>query len=150
MLTTLRRIKKELEESGPVYAMLALSIFLIIMVAIGFVHSLNTDRVQTEVTGSGETKGIYEYEVMSVFQYTETKTNSIGAVLATNVCYAFTYIDENGDLQSVQGFRDLKGGLTKVSLSQDAVDRYIVVCSGLTEYRILSLSKETLQNLTFK
>lgn len=139
MLTTLRRIKKELDESGPVYATLALTIFLIIMVAI-----------DTEVTGSGETKGTYEYEVMSVFQYTETKTNSNGAVLATNVCYAFTYIDENGDLQSVQGFRDLKGGLTKVSLSQDAVDRYIVVCSGLTEYRILSLSKETLQNLTFK
>ena len=147
-MKTFRRIKKDLEEYGSGYLMLALTILLIVAFFVGLVHSYDAVKTQAEATRPSEIQGTYEYEVMSVFQYTETKTNSSGAVLSTDVCYAFTYIDENGDLQSVQGFRDLKGGTTKVSLSPDLVDRYIIVSSGLTTYQFLTLSKETLKNLT--
>ena len=147
-MKTFRRIMKVFEEDIGVYVLIVLTMLLTAALAVGIVHSFDSDKTQTGTTQPSVAQETHEYEVMSVFQYTETKTNSSGAVLSTDVCYAFTYIDENGELQSVQGFRDLKGGITKVSISPDIVDRYIIVRSGLITYQYLTLSKETLKNLT--
>ncbi len=86
---------------------------------------------------------ISEYEVCSVMQYAETKTNQFGGVVDTDVCYAFTYIDDDGALKSVEGFQHFDHGLTKVCLSD--MDKYVT--DSMTDARTLYLSRETLEKL---
>lgn len=90
---------------------------------------------------------IHSYDVLSVFQYASPVTNKMGGVVRTDVRYAFTYIDDNGNLQSVDGFRHLEYGLTKVCYGEN--DKYVVDSYG-ENMRYLYLSKETLSALTGK
>jgi len=83
------------------------------------------------------------YEVLSVFQYTRTTTNNLGGVISTDVCYYFTYLN-NGKLWSVENFRHLEYGLTKVCIGEK--DEYVV--DTMRDNRTLYLTKETLGKLT--
>lgn len=88
-----------------------------------------------------------EYEVLSVIQYIATKTNGYGGVQGHDLCYAFTYVDENGELKQVDKFKHLEYGLTKVLIGD--TNKYVIE-NGFDDYRYLYLTKETLQNIETK
>ena len=87
---------------------------------------------------------IERYDVVSVYIYAKQNTTNFGAITSTDVCYAFTY-DANGSLKSVEDFKHLEYGLTKVTLGDK--DTYIINNNGETT-RILQLTKATLSKLT--
>ena len=84
------------------------------------------------------------YEVVGVAKYARVKTNAMGGVLNTDICYAFEYIDGNGNLKSVDDFEHLEYGLTKVVVGD--TDAYIINTNG-EDTRTLQLTKETLKNI---
>lgn len=87
---------------------------------------------------------IHTYEVVGVAKYVRTKTNTMGGVLDTDICYAFEYIDGNGNLKSVADFEHLEYGLTKVVIGD--TDAYIINTNG-EDTRTLQLTKETLKTI---
>ena len=89
-------------------------------------------------------KNIYRYDVVSVSQYIETKTNNWGGVIDTDVCYHFQFL-QGDDLKSVDGFQHLEYGLTKVIVGDK--NMYIVDKNGFDEYRYLQLTEETLKTM---
>lgn len=89
---------------------------------------------------------IQNYDVLSVFQYAKPVTNGFGGIIRVDVCYAFTYLDSSGNLQSVNGFQNLEYGLTKVCYGES--DKYVVDSYDNTKY--LYLSPATLSSLSGK
>ncbi len=85
-----------------------------------------------------------EYEVCSVKQYVFTKTNNFGGVVDTELCYAFTYIDENGNLKTVDRFQHFEYGLTKVCVGNS--NKYVIDNYG-EAIRYLYLTKDTISSL---
>ena len=47
----------------------------------------------------------HTYEVLSVTQYPAAETTNYGKVYSYHMEYYFTYLDENGEFQEVNGFR---------------------------------------------
>lgn len=86
-----------------------------------------------------------EYEVCSVRQYVFTMTNNFGGVVDVELCYAFTYIDENGNLKTIDRFQHFEYGLTKVCLGDS--NKYVIDNYGETR-RYLYLTKDAISSLT--
>ena len=86
---------------------------------------------------------ICKYEVTSVHIYEKPICTNMGAVIDTDICYAFTYID-GSTLRCVEDFQHLEYGLTKIVLGDK--DLYIVNNNGQAT-RTLQLTKETLKNI---
>ena len=85
------------------------------------------------------------YEVVSVYQYVEQETNQFGGVKDTEICYKFDYIDKDGMLRSVDGFKNLEYGTEKVQISND-YDKYVI--DGYDNVIYLCLTKETMAKIT--
>ena len=85
------------------------------------------------------------YEVVSVYQYVEQKTNQFGGVKDTKICYKFDYIDKDGALRSIDGFKNLEYGTMKVQISND-YDKYVI--DGYDNVTYLCLTKETMAKIT--
>lgn len=133
-----------------------LAIFFLLLVLIGLIvcivmavqeqqeynnwySSLSPEEQQAE-----KEKHIQRYEVINADKYIQTKTNGFGGVTGSEVCYTFQYID-NGKLKTVDGFRDLEYGLTRVIIGDK--NMYIIDDSGVDTYRYLQLTKETLSKM---
>lgn len=86
---------------------------------------------------------IHEYELCSVSQYILPQTNQFGRVTGSSLCYAFTYIDSNGALQTVSQFEHFEYGMTKVCIGES--DKYVV--DEYTDIEYLYLSKDTLNSI---
>ena len=82
------------------------------------------------------------YEVVSVTQYISTKTNQFGGVTDQSLAYAFTYLDDNGDLYTVDEFENLAYGTTKVKIGK--TNKYVIQ----DDCRILYLTKDTMKNIS--
>lgn len=82
------------------------------------------------------------YEVVSVTQYISTKTNQFGGVTDQSLAYAFTYLDDNGDLYTVDEFENLAYGTTNVKIGK--TNKYVIQ----DDCRILYLTKDTMKNIS--
>lgn len=82
------------------------------------------------------------YEVVSVTQYISTETNQFGGVTDQSLAYAFTYLDDNGDLYTVDEFENLAYGTTKVKIGGS--NEYVIQ----DDCRILYLTKDTMKNIS--
>lgn len=82
------------------------------------------------------------YEVVSVTQYISTETNQFGGVTDQSLAYAFTYLDDNGDLYTVDEFENLAYGTTKVKIGK--TNKYVIQ----DDCRILYLTKDTMKNIS--
>lgn len=82
------------------------------------------------------------YEVVSVTQYISTKTNQFGGVTDQSLAYAFTYLDDNGDLYTVDEFENLAYGTTKVKIGKS--NKYVIQ----DDCRILYFTKDTMKNIS--
>lgn len=82
------------------------------------------------------------YEVVSVTQYILTETNQFGGVTDQSLAYAFTYLDDNGDLYTVDEFENLAYGTTKVKIGK--TNKYVIQ----DDCRILYLTKDTMKNIS--
>ena len=113
-------------------------IFLLLVLCFGLAYEIsNADSVNANVR---------EYEVLSVYKYSRQITNNLGGVVRTDVCFSFDYIDEDGNVVTVDGFQNLEHGLTKVHLGNR--NKYIVHEKGIDTYRDLYLTKDTFKELT--
>lgn len=83
-----------------------------------------------------------EYEVCSVMEYTQNVTNQYGGITKTYSCYSFTYIDNNGDVQTIDDFQNNPYGYTHLKISKS--NKYVI--DGSDKY--LYLTKETLNSLS--
>lgn len=83
-----------------------------------------------------------EYEVCSVMEYTQNVTNQYGGIIKTYSCYSFTYIDNNGDVQTIDDFQNNPYGYTHLKISKS--NKYVI--DGSDKY--LYLTKETLNSLS--
>ena len=84
-----------------------------------------------------------EYEVCSVMEYIENETNGYGGILNTYSCYSFTYIDDNGDIQTIDNFRNNPYGYTHLKKTSKS-NKYVIDGS----HKYLYLTKETLNGLS--
>lgn len=91
------------------------------------------------------TETIKEYEVLTVCLQFSTETNNWGAITDQDMCYYFTYLDENGELQEREFFRHSKYGNSKIKVGKE--NKYII---GDFEEETLVLTKETLRNISMK
>lgn len=82
------------------------------------------------------------YEVVSVAQYISTETNQFGGVTDQSLAYAFTYLDDNGDLYTVDEFENLEYGTTNVKIGK--TNKYVIQ----DDCRILYLTKDTMKNIS--
>lgn len=85
---------------------------------------------------------VNEYEILSVYQYTETITNNFGCVIDTEIKYCFTYIDEDGALRQIKDFKHTEYGIHKLHVGKE--NKYIEKGSE----KHLYLTKETFNNLS--
>ena len=85
---------------------------------------------------------INEYEVMSVYQYTDTITNKFGGVIDTKVKYCFTYIGDDGQLHECKDFYHTEYGIWKLHIGKK--NKYVTKGSE----KHLYLTKETFKNLS--
>lgn len=113
-----------------------ISLLLILCFGLAYENS-SVDSVNTNTQ---------EYEVLSVYKYSRQITNNLGGVVRTDVCFSFDYIDEDGNVVTVDGFQNLEHGLTKVHLGNR--NKYIVYEKGIDTYRDLYLTKDTFRELT--
>ena len=58
------------------------------------------------------------------------------------MAYAFTYLDDNGDLYTVDEFENLAYGTTKVKIGK--TNKYVIQ----DDCRILYLTKDTMKNIS--
>jgi len=105
----------------------------------------------TSITMTPEEKESYqqsithEYEVVSVSSYMKTtRATVLGAVLEQELKYTFTYIDESGQLQTVDEFENTNYGLWKVYVGE--TNKYEVI-NGFDTYKNLYLTQETFNSL---
>nr|DAU42587.1 MAG TPA: hypothetical protein [Caudoviricetes sp.] len=84
----------------------------------------------------------YTYEVLSVNQYVYTKTDTFGRSKGTELRYAFTYVDMDGALHTVDDFQNLEYGNTKVCVA----DSNMYVHDYVRGIRYLYLTRDTLTN----
>ena len=85
---------------------------------------------------------VNEYEVVSVYQYTDTVTNKFGGVIRTDVKYCFTYIGSDGQLHEFDGFTHTEYGMWKLHVGKE--NKYVEKDGE----RHLYLTKETFKNLS--
>ena len=83
------------------------------------------------------------YDVISVTRYYKTNTNQWGGVTSSELCYAFVYIDGNGNAQHVEDFIHAPYGIMKVALGDS--NKYII--DKIHSISYLQLTKETFQEL---
>lgn len=83
-----------------------------------------------------------EYEVCSVMEYIQNRTNYNGGILETYSCYSFTYIDNDGDIQTIDDFQNNPYGYTHLKIGKS--NKYVI--DG--DYKYLYLTKETLSSLS--
>lgn len=86
---------------------------------------------------------VHEYEICSVYQYILPQTDRFGRVTGGSLCYAFTYIDSNGALQTVSQLENFEYGMTKVCVGES--DKYVI--DEYTDIKYLYLSKDTLNSI---
>lgn len=124
-------------------------VWLALTVCIGCIVLTGCDEVSdpmsAEEWAAYRESLVHEYEVCSVMQYIKVNTNNFGGITSRDLCYAFTYIDGGGVLQTEYNFEHLEYGLTKVCIGD--TDKYVVDNYGETT-RYLYLTKETLKSLT--
>ena len=84
----------------------------------------------------------YTYEVLSVNQYVYTKTDNFGRSRGTELRYAFTYVDGDGALHTVDDFENLEYGNMKVCVA----DSNLYVHDYVRGIRYLYLTRDTLAN----
>ena len=100
------------------------------------------------LTGCDYEEPIYEYEVISVWQYIDTDTNVFGGVVNQEPKYCFTYIAGDGQLHQFDNFKHTEYGLWKVCIGDE--NKYVVK-DGITDtYRWLYLTDDTLKNMSIK
>ena len=78
-------------------------------------------------------------------QYVKVRTNNLGGVKGSDLCYAFTYIDGNGNLKTIDDFQHYEYGLTKVCIGD--TNKYVVDTYGET-IQYLYLTRDTLQSIS--
>ena len=88
---------------------------------------------------------ISRYEVCSVTQYIDTRTNRFGGIIDRSLCYAFTYLDQDGTLKTVEDFQNLEYGLTKVCIGES--NQYVIDEYGETK-EYLYLTRDTLVSIS--
>ena len=119
------------------------SIFSVIICFVLFC-SCSADMSDEEYAAYRESC-ISRYEVCSVIQYIDTRTNSFGKIIDRSLCYAFTYIDKDGTLKTVEGFENLEYGLTEVCIGES--NQYVIDEYGeIKEY--LYLTRDTLASIS--
>jgi hypothetical protein len=84
----------------------------------------------------------YTYEVLSVNQYVYTKTDNFGRSRGAELRYAFTYVDGDGALHTVDDFENLEYGNMKVCVA----DSNLYVHDYVRGIRYLYLTRDTLAN----
>ena len=84
----------------------------------------------------------YTYEVLSVNQYVYTQTDNFGRSRGAELRYAFTYVDYDGTLHTVDDFQDLQYGNMKVCVA----DSNMYVHDYVRGIRYLYLTRDTLTN----
>ena len=84
----------------------------------------------------------YTYEVLSVNQYVYTKTDTFGSSKGTELRYAFTYVDGDGALHTVDDFQNLEYGNMKVCVA----DSNMYVHDYVRGIMYLYLTRDTLAN----
>lgn len=92
-----------------------------------------------------EVRKVSEYEVVSVFQYAEARTNRFGGVTGTSIYYSFNYLDNDGKIKTVNDFENLEYGLTKICLGDS--DRYVIEQRAFDTYQYLYLTRNTLERI---
>lgn len=115
------------------FAIIVLSILTILLI-----FALTSCKYQTNRQDSQP----ITYEVVSVTQYISTETNQFGGVTDQSLAYAFTYLDDNGDLYTVDEFENLAYGTTKVKIGK--INKYVIQ----NDCRILYLTKDTIKNIS--
>lgn len=89
----------------------------------------------------------HTYEVLSVTQYPAAKTSARGMVYSYHMEYYFTYLDENGEFQEVNGFRHdyttPKGQSLQICIGDE--NKYVVTQKGRNKTEeCLYITEETL------
>lgn len=97
-----------------------------------------------------EGKSYEEYQVISVYQYTSIETGIFGKVKDQDICYYFTYIDDDGVLHEYEKFElvETPSGYNKLCIGEE--NKYVKIESelGINEY--LYLTEEKLNNIQSK
>ncbi len=87
---------------------------------------------------------INEYEIVSVNQYVQNKTNNFGGIIDTDIYYTFIYIDNENRLEQVDKFE--KRPHTDIRIGNS--NKYVIKENTYEKYsKILYLTKETLNNI---
>lgn len=115
-----------------------LSFFVLLLIFFGL--DILTDNGFTDGKRGSYTP--YTYEVLSVNQYVYTKTDNFGRSKGTELRYAFTYMDGEGVLHTVDDFQNLEYGNTKVCVA----DSNMYVHDYVRGIRYLYLTRDTLTN----
>ena len=107
----------------------------------------NSRSMTEEERATYESSRTHEYQVTSVCQYIETRTNNFGGIIDQELKYHFTYIGDDGQLHQFSGFEHEESGLWKVCIGDE--NKYVVK-DGFDTYRWLYLTEETLRNMPSK
>ena len=111
----------------------SLVFFIVVLILFLFACCSVTQSIEPEVN---------EYEILSVYQYTETITSNFGCVIDTEIKYCFTYIDEDGALRQIKDFKPTEYGIHKLHVGKE--NKYVEKGSE----KHLYLTKETFNNLS--
>ena len=125
---------------------LTVVICLLILFILGLV-GYNSRPMTAEERAAYEASRTHEYQVTSVCQYIETRTNNFGGIIDQELKYCFTYIGDDGQLHQFSGFEHEEFGLWKVCIGDE--NKYVVK-DGFDTYRWLYLTEETLRNMPSK
>lgn len=113
------------------------------MILTGCGNNNLSDNSTTEEIIAYENSITREYEVVSVSQYLDTKTNTFGMITEQELKFEFTYIDELGQLITYDSFEDTEYGLTCVCVGEE--NKYVVKDFGVNVYRTLYVTENDLK-----
>lgn len=119
---------------------------LLILLVLGLA-GYNSRPMTEEERAAYESSRTHEYQVTSVCQYIETRTNNFGGIIDQELKYCFTYIGDDGQLHQFNGFEHEESGSWKVCIGDE--NKYVVK-EGFDTYRWLYLTEETLRNMPSK